>query len=181
VPRARTLATTALDTAGPADCGLASSVPLPYSPPVATSRPAPAADRGQPSVGHRRLRVLWLVKGLGPGGAERLLTLSARHRDRDRFDVRVGYLLPHKVALVPEIEAEGVPVSCLGRRRSTDPRWLRALRRSLLADPVDVVHAHSPVAAVGARLVIRSLPDHLRPKMVTTDHSLWDGHRRSTR
>ena len=53
--------------------------------------------------------MLWLVKGLGPGGAERLLTLTARHRDRDRFALRVGYLLPHKVALRPEIEAEGVP------------------------------------------------------------------------
>ena len=92
-----------------------------------------------------RIRVLWLVKGLGPGGAERLLTLSARRRDRGRFAIRVGYLLPHKTALVPDLEAEGVPVACLGRTRLADLRWLWDLRRSLVAEPVDVVHAHSPL------------------------------------
>ena len=125
--------------------------------------------------------MLWLVKGLGPGGAERLLVLSARHRDRGRFAVRVGYLLPHKVALVAELEAEGVPCLCLGRARLADLRWLRTLRRSLVTEPVDVVHAHSPLAAVGARLVVRSLPRRRRPKLVTTDHSLWSGHTRLTR
>lgn len=126
-------------------------------------------------------RVLWLVKGLGPGGVERLLTLSARRRDRERFQVRVGYLLPHKVALIPELEAEGVPVSCLGRTRLADPRWLWTLRRSLLDDPVDLVHAHSPLAAIGARVVVRSLPRARRPHLITTEHSLWTGHVRVTR
>jgi glycosyltransferase involved in cell wall biosynthesis len=58
---------------------------------------------------------------------------------------------------------------------------LWSLRRSLVAEPVDVVHAHSPLAAVGARLVVRSLPRRRRPGMVTTDHSLWTGHVRATR
>jgi glycosyltransferase involved in cell wall biosynthesis len=147
---------------------------------VATSRPAPDAHHS-PTDDADPIRVLWLVKGFGPGGAERLLTLMARGRDRSRFQVRAAYLLPHKVALVPELEAEGVPVSCVGRSRLIDPRWLVTLRRSLVEEPVDVVHAHSPVAAVGARLVVRSLPRRRRPRMVTTDHSLWDGHVRSTR
>jgi glycosyltransferase involved in cell wall biosynthesis len=147
---------------------------------VATSRPAPHAQ-SSPTDDTRPTRVLWLVKGLGPGGAERLLTLMAQRRDRSRFAVRAAYLLPHKVALVPDLEAEGVPVACLGRSRLVDPRWLLTLRRSLVQEPVDVVHAHSPVAAVGARLVVRSLPRRRRPRVVTTDHSLWDGHVRSTR
>ena len=148
---------------------------------MATSRPAPDAHHSPPTAGPAPIRVLWLVKGLGPGGAERLLTLMARHRDRTRVDVRAAYLLPHKVALVAELEAEGVPVACVGRSRLVDPRWLARLRRSLVEDPVDVVHAHSPVAAIGARLVVRSLPRRRRPRLVTTDHSLWDGHVRSTR
>jgi glycosyltransferase involved in cell wall biosynthesis len=125
--------------------------------------------------------VLWLVKGLGPGGAERLLVTSARRRDRRRLTVRVGYLLPDLMTLAPELEAEGVPVTCLGRRQILDPRWLITLRRSLVQDPVEIVHAHSPVAAVGARIVARSLPRRLRPGVVVTDHNVWDSYVAATR
>ena len=52
-----------------------------------------------------RTRVLWLVKGLGPGGAERLLVQHARLGHRDRFEYEVAYLLPWKEHLVPEFEA----------------------------------------------------------------------------
>jgi glycosyltransferase involved in cell wall biosynthesis len=122
------------------------------------------------------VRVLWLTKGLGPGGAERLLVTTARRRDRQRLVVRVVYLLPYKSALVPELQAEAVPVVCLGYRSALDPRWLTALRRSLVQDPVDIVHAHNPVMAVGARLVTHSLPRRLRPRVVVTDHNVWYGY-----
>jgi L-malate glycosyltransferase len=90
--------------------------------------------------------------------------------------VRVAYLLPHKMALVGDLEAEGVPVTCLGYRDGHDPRWLAALRRLLIADPVDIIHAHNPVMAVGARIVVRSLPRRLRPRVVVTDHNVWHGY-----
>jgi L-malate glycosyltransferase len=121
----------------------------------------------------RPIRVLWLTKGLGPGGAERLLVTAARRRDRQRLAVRAAYLLPYKDALVAELEAEGVPVTCLGTRRTVDARWLAALRRSLRDDPVDIVHAHNPVTAVAARVAARSLPRRLRPRVVVTDHNVW--------
>jgi glycosyltransferase involved in cell wall biosynthesis len=101
---------------------------------------------------------------------------SARRRDRRRVAVRVLYLLPHKVALVGDLEAEDVPVACLGYRDTLDPRWLAALRRSLIEDPVDIVHAHNPVMAVGARIVARSLPPRVRPRVVVTDHNVWHGY-----
>jgi glycosyltransferase involved in cell wall biosynthesis len=125
--------------------------------------------------------VLWLVKGLGPGGAEHLLVLSARRRDRTAVEPRTAYLLPQKTALVAALEAEDVPVTCLGGPRLADPRWVLRIRRSVLAEPVDVVHAHSPLAAVGARLALRTIPRERRPRMVTTDHSLWSGHGRLMR
>jgi glycosyltransferase involved in cell wall biosynthesis len=128
-----------------------------------------------PDMG-RPVRVLWLTKGLGPGGAERLLVTSARRLDRALVAVRVAYLLPHKVALVGELEAEGVPVACLGYRRTLDVRWLAALRRSLVEGPVDIVHAHNPVMAVGARIVAHSLPRRVRPRVVVTDHNVWHGY-----
>jgi glycosyltransferase involved in cell wall biosynthesis len=126
--------------------------------------------------GDRPIRVLWLTKGLGPGGAERLLVTTARRRDRQRLTVRVSYLLPYKSALVEELEAEAVPVACLGFRSALDLRWLAALRWSLIHEPVDVIHAHNPVMAVGARVVARLLPRRLRPRVVVTDHNVWHGY-----
>jgi glycosyltransferase involved in cell wall biosynthesis len=136
----------------------------------------PRSSPGPRREGDRPIRVLWLTKGLGPGGAERLLVTTARRRDRALVAVRVLYLLPHKGALVGELEAEGVPVACLGYAEAVNPRWLTALRRSLIEDPVDIVHAHNPVMAVGARIVARSLPRPLRPRVVVTDHNVWHGY-----
>ena len=53
-------------------------------------------------------RVLWLVKGLGPGGAERLLVAAAAHHDRARFDITCAYLLPWKDHLTDQLESAGV-------------------------------------------------------------------------
>lgn len=126
------------------------------------------------------MRVLWLVKGLGPGGAERVVLLSARRRDRDRVDGSVAYLLPHKDHLVAAVEAEGVAARCIGGRHPLDPRWLWRLRSLLRSEQVDVVHAHAPVPAVGARLVARTLGRRTRPAIVTTYHSLWSSRSRAT-
>ncbi len=120
-----------------------------------------------------RIRVLWLIKGLGPGGAERLLTACAAVRDRDAFDYRAAYLLPWKDRLVPELEAQGVNVRCLDVHDERDVRWAARLRRLLLEQPVDIVHMHSPYAAGVARLVVRSLPRSTRPRLVSTEHNAW--------
>jgi glycosyltransferase involved in cell wall biosynthesis len=129
----------------------------------------------------RPIRVLWLIKGLGPGGAERLVVSSARQRS-DHIHAEVAFLLPHKQALVPELEALGVQPVCLGSARALDPRWLLRLRRRLRDAPVDIVHVHSPVAAVGARIVVRSLRrSEGRPRLVSTEHNVWSSHNRLTR
>jgi len=127
--------------------------------------------------GDEHVRVLWLATGLGPGGTEQLLVTTARRRDRRRLSVRVAYLLPHKSQLVADLEAEAVPVECLGCRSVLDLRWLVGLRRSLVRDPVDVLHAHNPVTALGGRIVARSLPRRLRPRLIVTDHNVWDSYK----
>jgi len=78
------------------------------------------------------VRVLWLTKGLGPGGAERLLVSSAAVADRERFELQAAYLLPWKDHLVAELAARGVPAVCLDRPRESDLRWLGRLRQRLL-------------------------------------------------
>ncbi|EAP99602.1 Lipopolysaccharide biosynthesis protein [Janibacter sp. HTCC2649] len=134
----------------------------------------------QPSAD--RVRVLWLVKGLGPGGAEQLLLLAAGVVDRDRFDYRLAYVRPDKTHLVPEFEAKGLVPQRLGLNASGPAlraAWVADLRRAM-AD-ADIVHAHSPVLASAARLVARSLPRAQRPIVVTTEHNEWTSHRTPTR
>ena len=125
------------------------------------------------------IRVLWLTKGLGPGGAERLLVSFAGIADRTRFDLRAAYLLPWKDHLVAELGARDVPAVCLDGRREADPRWLRRLRELVRAARIDVVHAHSPLVAALARPALRALPD--RPALVGTEHNVWSSHHPVTR
>jgi glycosyltransferase involved in cell wall biosynthesis len=124
------------------------------------------------------VRVLWLIKGLGPGGAERLLVDMARHIDRDRFAVSCAYVLPWKDQLVGELEAEGVSVTCLGRDRPRGPGWVGRLRGEVRAEGIRLVHAHLPATAIGARL---GLMGRGRPAIVTTEHNTWDRYRPLTR
>ena len=120
-------------------------------------------------------RVLWLTKGLGLGGAERLLTLTAARIDPTRFEVEVAYLLPWKDAFVPELERAGMRTICLGGRRGADPRWTLRLRRLLRTGNYAIVHTHSPVPAAAARLLARS-----PIRLIHTEHNVWDRYRRPT-
>src|SRR5206468_10736686 len=81
----------------------------------------------------KRIRVLWLTKGLGPGGAERLLLSFAAIADRQRFDIQAAYLLPWKNHLVGELADRGVPAVCLNSSRELDLRWVHRLRRLVRA------------------------------------------------
>ena len=131
--------------------------------------------------GPRPVRALWLIKGLGAGGAERLLALSARHRDPGAVAPHVAYLLEHKQALLPEFERAGIDATCLGARASWDPSWVIRLRKLCIRTHFDIVHVHSPIAAIGARLALRTLPARKRPRLVITEHNVWGSHAKTTR
>jgi glycosyltransferase involved in cell wall biosynthesis len=127
------------------------------------------------------IRVLWLTKGLGPGGAERLLVSFARVADRERFDLRTAYLLPWKDHLVAPLAELGVPAVCLDGRREADLRWVRRLRQLVRAARIDVVHVHSPMVAALARPALRALPRRDRPVLLGTEHNVWSSHHHLTR
>jgi glycosyltransferase involved in cell wall biosynthesis len=122
---------------------------------------------------------LWLIKGLGPGGAEQLLLLSAGVADHAAFDYRIAYLRADKTHLVPEFEQLGLIPHRLGSDRRGRFGWIAGLRDAL--NGVDVVHAHSPVLAGIVRLLSLSLPASHRPAVVTTEHNEWTSHRLPTR
>jgi glycosyltransferase involved in cell wall biosynthesis len=47
--------------------------------------------------------------------------------------------------------------------------------------PVDIVHAHSPLVAVVARIVARTVPRWIRPITVSTEHNIWPAYALPTR
>jgi glycosyltransferase involved in cell wall biosynthesis/predicted N-acetyltransferase YhbS len=118
------------------------------------------------------VRVLWLIKGLGPGGAEHLLAAAASAHDRDRFQIDCAYVLPYKDHLVERLEQAGVRCHCLSTSR-TDRRWPLRLRRLIADGHYDIVHAHSPLPAAVGRVAVRTMPRSARPRLVSTEHNAW--------
>lgn len=125
------------------------------------------------------IRVLWLIKGLGPGGAEHLLGSIARGANASRFNFSVGYLLNWKTALVEPLKAAGVETHCFDVRDARDPRWILRLRSLLRSSDYDVVHVHSPLVAGVSRLLLLTI--RRRPPMLSTEHNSWASYDRPTR
>lgn len=118
-------------------------------------------------------RVLLVIKGLGRGGAEHLLANAIRYSDRSRFCYEVAYLLPWKDEIVVELEQLGAVVHCLNGARGIG--WIRRLRGLVRTRGMDLVHVHSPYAAIGARVGLpRSVP------FVYTEHNTWQRYRAAT-
>jgi glycosyltransferase involved in cell wall biosynthesis len=118
--------------------------------------------------------VLIAIKGLGHGGAERLLVDTVASADHQAFDYDVAFVLAGANALAPALEANGTTVHDLGAVSNLDLRWLRAFRRLLRRGRFDIVHFHLPYTAALGRLVVATLPRHQRPLTIYTEHSLWN-------
>jgi glycosyltransferase involved in cell wall biosynthesis len=120
-------------------------------------------------------RVLLLIKGLGRGGAEQLLVNAAPYLDRSRFDYEVAYLLPWKDALVEDLEANGLQVTCLDGAKG--PAWAFRMRKLVRDRRIDLVHVHSPIAASAARILLAGS----RIPHVYTEHNVWERFHPATR
>ncbi|HWQ28590.1 MAG TPA: glycosyltransferase [Dehalococcoidia bacterium] len=126
----------------------------------------------------RPARVLWLIKGLGLGGAERLLTLAARHVDRSRFAYEAAYFLPWKDALVGELEGLGIRTTCLRHTRPFDLRVVPRVAAFLRERRIDVLHCHLPYTGVVGRLAARLAGV---PCVVYTEHNVQQRYHVVTR
>jgi glycosyltransferase involved in cell wall biosynthesis len=129
----------------------------------------------------RPIRVLWVIKGLGPGGAERLLVSLAEASDPVDVTYEAVYLLPWKDQLVPALTKAGVTVQCLDGARGWDLRWVFRLRRLIRHGSFDVVHGHSPAVAPFVRLAVRTMRRSRRPRLAYTEHNTWRSYSPATR
>jgi glycosyltransferase involved in cell wall biosynthesis len=132
-------------------------------------------DNGALAAPATRRRVLLLIKGLGAGGAERLLLNMVRQRDRQRFDYEVAYILEDSNSLVPELIDAGVAVHSLGAASNHDLGWTGRLHTLLRQGDFDLMHSHLPYAATLGRIVAAaSMTPRRRPALVYTEHSMWN-------
>lgn len=126
----------------------------------------------------RPLRVLHLIKGLGRGGAERLLVDGLRHADRERFEYAYGYFLPAKDQLARELAELGARVERFDARGSAGV-LLRVpeVRRFLGRWGADVLHCHLPISGVAGRLAAGAIG----VPVVYTEHNLIERYHPATR
>ena len=126
----------------------------------------------------RRLTVLQILPALESGGVERgTLEVAAAL-------VRAGHrslVVSAGGRLVDALEAGGsehirLPV---GRKSLTTLLQVRALRRLLRQEQVDILHARSRLPAWVAWLAWRKMPAGARPRFVTTVHGLYSVNRYS--
>jgi glycosyltransferase involved in cell wall biosynthesis len=120
------------------------------------------------------VRVLHLVKGLGPGGAERLL-VNQLETGSPSIEYTVARNIWGKQHLVAEIESTGAETLVIGGGRF----WPLGLRAMIRRRSPDIVHAHSPLLAGVVRLLRAS--GQIDAMVVTTEHNRWPRHHRLTR
>lgn len=123
-----------------------------------------------------RIRVLWIIKGLGLGGAERLLAMLPSHFDLERFEIDIAYVLPWKDALVDQAQTAGARVHCLGSGGLGYRLWPLRLARWVRREGYHIIHTHSPLPGAVARLAAPRSTG-----FVHTEHSVWPRYRAGTR
>lgn len=119
-------------------------------------------------------RILWVIRGLGPGGAEQLLASFAGSPET-RFAYDVAYTRADKFQLVGDLGEAGVHAHLLERP------WPLALSRLVRHGGYSIVHSHAPLPSSVARLAVATRRKQNRPVLVYTEHNVWSAYRPPTR
>ncbi len=131
------------------------------------------------SWGRKPIRVLWVIKGLGPGGSERLLAAAAAAHHDELVSLTCAFVVAAKDHLVEELEQHGVRCICLSP--SGRATWPLNLRQLIRRQRFDIVHVHSPLPGSIARLAVRTSPAAQRARLVTTEHNAQSTYRPAVR
>ena len=121
--------------------------------------------------------VLVLLKGLGLGGAERLVVEQVTGSS-SRWRYEVARVRSDKDHYASTLAGAGVEVHDLGAGRRP---WPLSLAHLLWRRRPQIVHAHSPLPAAVARLLVRAGCAGRGAKVVYTEHNRWSAYRWPTR
>jgi len=90
----------------------------------------------------RQVKLVFLIRSLGVGGAERQLVELAKALDREAFDIRVLCFYPDG-AFVQELLSAGIPVISLDKRGRWEVcRFLLRLAKELRKQAPDILHGY---------------------------------------
>ncbi|CAH0998971.1 N-acetyl-alpha-D-glucosaminyl L-malate synthase [Neolewinella maritima] len=123
-------------------------------------------------------KILHLIKSLGRGGAETLLSETLRVHDRKAFEFQYAYFVSYKGQLAEDLRAQDAVVTCLNA--DSAPAILASLPRLaayVKRENFDLIHCHLPVSAVAGRLVGK----FLGVPVVYTEHNKQERYHGATR
>ena len=111
-----------------------------------------------------QVRVLWVIKGLGPD-AEHLLVAAGDALSPDRLHIECAFVDPQKDHLVAALERAGVRTHCLSTSGLGVP-WPMQLAKLVRSGDWDVIHVHTALAGSVARLAVRTIRKASRPHVI---------------
>lgn len=100
-------------------------------------------------------RVMWLIKGLGRGGAERLVEISLPYFNRNMYDYEVAYFLSHKNDVVPALVSANIPVFCVNVKYPFSLLGIIKVFSLIKRRKPDIVHMHLPYSGIIGRIIGR--------------------------
>lgn len=126
------------------------------------------------------MHVVFVIDGLGSGGAQRQLVELAVHLQR-RGEARCSVLVYHPADFFEaRLREGGVSLLRLRKRLPVDPSVAWGIRRFLADARADVVHAYLWFPSLWSLLAVRSLPAARRPVFVSSERSSMIAWSRTT-
>ena len=105
-----------------------------------------------------KTKIIWLIDGLGPGGAEQLMTSLLNFFDRERFEMRVCALQDRGSNLITQkLEQMGIPVDFIYIERLRNPLNIFRILAYLQKHKPDILHTQlefsDTLGSIAARLL----------------------------
>jgi len=117
-----------------------------------------------------RIKVLHLIKSLGRGGAEKLIPETAMVHDQSRFEFHCLYFFHQEQNILDELEAAGIQTYLFPAGNLELFFQIKKVKRFVLEQGFDLIHAHLPWAGILSRFVGKELSIPI----VYTEHNTWE-------
>jgi L-malate glycosyltransferase len=125
-----------------------------------------------------KIKVLQIIKSLGRGGAEKLLTETLSLHDQEKFEFHYIYFLPWKDQLVAELKANGGRVTCLPANNNIQlVMQVGRVVKYIRENKIDLIHAHLPWAGIVSRRAGRNA----NIPVIYTEHNKQERYHFATR
>jgi glycosyltransferase involved in cell wall biosynthesis len=121
------------------------------------------------------VRVLWVLKEFGWGGAERLILEVLPYLGD--VDLRPVAVSAEPDDLVEALRSHGLTPRTLGARSNLDPMWIPRFVGLVRRERPDIVHFHAPLPAIFGRPLVRALGI----PVVYSEQGMWSLYRHATR